>query len=200
LLGFRDLYVADLDAISGKRADQPLYRALLELRLDLWVDAGLKTPHDLEALGELKRATIVVGLETASGPDFVQAILDRAGPDRVVLSLDLFDRTPRLEPSARWRSPDPYELAGQVLDLGVRHLLLLDLARVGTSRGTGTDELLTRLVQERPGARFSVGGGISGIDEIVGLRRAGAAAVLVGSALHDGRIGREELAQLADDP
>jgi phosphoribosylformimino-5-aminoimidazole carboxamide ribotide isomerase len=78
--------------------------------------------------------------------------------------------------------------------------LLLDLSRVGTSRGTGTDDLLVRLVQERPGARFSVGGGISGIDEVLGFRKAGAAAVLVGSALHDGRIGRDELAQLADEP
>jgi len=42
-----------------------------------------------------------------------------------------------------------------------------------------------------------VGGGISRIEEVLALRNAGAAAVLIGSALHDGRIGARELARLA---
>jgi phosphoribosylformimino-5-aminoimidazole carboxamide ribotide isomerase len=42
-----------------------------------------------------------------------------------------------------------------------------------------------------------VGGGISGLEEIHGLRDQGAAAVLVGSALHNGRVSRRELDQLS---
>jgi phosphoribosylformimino-5-aminoimidazole carboxamide ribotide isomerase len=196
VLGFRELYLADLDAICGGRPDQALYRALQGLQLDLWIDAGLKTADDLESFYGLARVTIVVGLETVSGAGAVREILNRAGPDRVMMSLDLFEGTPKRHPAARWPSTDPAELARKILEIGVRKLLLLDLSRVGTGRGTGTEELLAQLRQERPDAQISVGGGISGTDEVLVLRNAGAKAVLLGSALHDGRIGPKLLATI----
>lgn len=192
-LGLQDLYLADLDAISTARPDRELYRDLEALALNLWIDAGLRTGDDAEPLLSLPRVTVVVGLETASGPESVREILDRAGPDRVVVSLDLFNQVPRLPSSASWSTVDPFGLARQVVSLGARHLLLLDLARVGTGRGANTGELMKRLLDLDPDLQISVGGGIAGIDDIVALDKAGCASVLVGSALHDGRIGRAEL-------
>jgi uncharacterized protein related to proFAR isomerase len=40
--------------------------------------------------------------------------------------------------------------------------------------------------------------GISAIEELIAVRTAGAAAALVGSALHDGRLGRKQLDRLVD--
>ena len=40
--------------------------------------------------------------------------------------------------------------------------------------------------------------GISAIEELITVRTAGAAAALVGSALHDGRLGRKQLDRLVD--
>ena len=157
---------------------------------------GLKDENDLDALVDLDHTTIVVGLETAAGPDAVRAILDRTDPGRVVLSLDLFEGVPHLPNGADWAATDLDGLARQILDLGVCRLLLLDLARVGTGRGTGTGELLLRLREARPALEVSVGGGISAIEELIAVQRAGAAAALVGSVLHDGRIGRKELERL----
>ncbi|MGD0043720.1 MAG: HisA/HisF-related TIM barrel protein, partial [Isosphaeraceae bacterium] len=97
-----------------------------------------------------------------------------------------------------WAASDLEGLSQQVLELGVCRLLLLDLARVGTGRGTGTGELLVRLRESRPLVEVSVGGGISGIEELFAVRTAGAAAALIGSALHDGRIGRKQLDRLVD--
>jgi phosphoribosylformimino-5-aminoimidazole carboxamide ribotide isomerase len=164
----------------------------------LWIDAGLKNEDDLDALIDLDHTTIVVGLETAAGPDAVRDILDRIDPDRVVLSLDLFAGVPRLPTGADWAATDLEGLSRQVLELGVCRLLLLDLARVGTGRGTGTGELLVRLRESRPLVEVSVGGGISGIEELIAVQTAGAAAALIGSALHDGRIGRKQLDRLVD--
>ena len=100
LLDLRELYLADLDAISGKRPDLSLYHRLAVMDVHLWIDAGLKDENDLDALVDLDHTTIVVGLETAAGPDAVRAILDRTDPSRVVLSLDLFEGVPHL-PKAR---------------------------------------------------------------------------------------------------
>jgi phosphoribosylformimino-5-aminoimidazole carboxamide ribotide isomerase len=198
LLGLGELYLADLDAITGKRPHVELYRELAGQDVHLWIDAGLRDQDDLTALLDLDRTTIVVGLETAAGPLAVGNVLSRTDPTRVVISLDLFDGVARLPPSATWARTDLEGLTREVLELGVQRLLLLDLARVGTGRGTGTGQLLSRLRTAYPGLEVSVGGGISGIDELIAVHNAGAAAALVGSALHDGRIGQEQIARLAE--
>jgi phosphoribosylformimino-5-aminoimidazole carboxamide ribotide isomerase len=198
LLDLRQLYLADLDAITGKQPDVELYRKLAGQDVGLWIDAGVRDQDDLAALVDLDRTTIVVGLETAAGPHAVANVLLRTDPGRVVISLDLFDGVPRLPRGATWAATDLEELARAVLDLGVQRLLVLDLARVGTGQGTGTGQLLSRLRAAYPALELSVGGGISGIEELIAVQKAGAAAALVGSALHDGRIGRVQLDHLAE--
>ncbi len=96
-----------------------------------------------------------------------------------------------------WRTEDPRAIAEAALALGVRRLVLLDLSRVGTGRGTGTLPLLSALAADYPDMEIAVGGGVAGWGDIAALAAAGASCVLVGSALHDGRIGR---AGTADQP
>jgi len=196
LLGFREVYVADLDAILGEPPARLLYRSLAKLDLSPWIDAGIRTADDLTPLLDLEQATIVVGLETVGGAEALRKIVERAGAERIVLSLDLFERVPRLPAGADWSSVDPALVARQLLELGVRRLLLLELSRVGTGRGTGTSDLLVFLRHLDAGAEISVGGGIAGIDEVLALRDQGAASVLIGSALHDGRISQQQISSL----
>jgi phosphoribosylformimino-5-aminoimidazole carboxamide ribotide isomerase len=196
VLGLREVYLADLDAILGKPPGRVLYQTLAKLDLHLWIDAGIRIVDDLVPLLELERSTIVVGLETVDGPVALRKILDQAGAGRIVLSLDLFNGVPRFSSGSGWSSADPALLARQILELGARRLLLLDLARVGTGRGTGTSDLLVFLHRIDAGVEISVGGGIGGVDEVVALRDQGATAVLIGSALHDGRLGQQQLSSL----
>ncbi len=43
------------------------------------------------------------------------------------------------------------------------------------------------------------GGGIRGAEDVLAVKEAGASAALVGSAIHDGRIGRVELERIAEE-
>jgi phosphoribosylformimino-5-aminoimidazole carboxamide ribotide isomerase len=203
ILGLESLYLADLDAIGGLRPSVAIYRQIVSSGLHLIVDAGVRDVTSLGPLLELDgtRYTIVAGLETIRGPRELRGIVERAGPERVIFSLDLFDGRPRIAVPGAWRSELPRDLAREAIHHGASHILLLDLARVGTGRGVGMADLLARIRELHPAVRISVGGGISGIDEVRALRNDGAASVLVGSALHNGRIGLRELAALgAGDP
>ena len=142
--------------------------------------------------------SIVVGLETIRGPAALAAILSRVEPGCVVFSLDLRAGRPLTAPGSDWGGCDPLDLALRVADLGVRRVLLLDLAHVGTGQGIGTRRLLGDLKAVRPGLDIAVGGGISGVAELDELAGAGASAVLIGSALHDGRISPEGLIWFRD--
>jgi phosphoribosylformimino-5-aminoimidazole carboxamide ribotide isomerase len=193
VLCLRELYLADLDAIAGAPLAEGLYRAIQELGLSLWVDAGVRDRSSLPPLRDAGVETMVLGLETLRGPEALVEILDEIGPARAMFSLDLRSGVPVTAVGADWGTNDPRALAETAVTLGVQRLLLLDLARVGTGHGTGTDRLLSELASSHPDLELCVGGGISALEDLHRLACAGAAAVLVGSALHDGRIGAEEL-------
>jgi phosphoribosylformimino-5-aminoimidazole carboxamide ribotide isomerase len=198
-LGSSSLYLADLDAIEGCATPSVgVYQAIASLGLELWVDAGLRDARSAGPVLELDASLlqVVVGLETVRGPRELGQIVRRVGDDRTIFSLDVFDGVPRIGDGAAWGTWQPLELAHRAIEQGVTHLLVLDLARVGTGRGTGADDLLARLVESHREIEISVGGGVSGFEDLRRLRDAGVSAVLVASALHDGRIGRREIEQL----
>ena len=123
-------------------------------------------------------------------------IIERVGSTDVIFSLDLFEGQPKIATPATWGTENPLELASAAIACGVQHLLILDLARVGMGQGPGSNRLLSQIRADHPSVKVCLGGGISRIEEITDLRNYGASAVLVGSAIHDGRVGAEELAWL----
>ncbi len=194
-LGLSSLYLADLDAITRGEPNKTLHQALAGLGLDLCIDAGLKDERDLPPLLDLKGVSIIAGLESLLGPAALAAMLDRAGPDRLIVGLDLWNGRPITSSPDAWPENDAIGLANRMIDLGVRRILLLDLTRVGKGVGPGTDGLLSSILQMNSDIEVSIGGGVTDAREIERLRERGAAAILIGSALHDGRISREQLSR-----
>lgn len=198
-LGFAEAYVADLDAIAGGEPAWDVYRRWGECGLSLWVDAGL---HDAEAArrmvafgegGPISR--IIAGLETIDSPDRLAEILAVVGPERLVFSLDLKEGRPLTDAPA-WRDLKAIEILDKVIEFGLRQFIVLDLARVGVNSGVGTEDLCRQLREMLPEAHITAGGGVRDIDDLRSLAAAGCDAVLVASALHDGRIGADTMKSL----
>jgi len=185
-VGHGDVYVADLDAIAGAEPAWDVVAALHGDGFALWLDAGVATADRAAALSAAGVERIVVGLETVAGPEVLATVIARHG-DRVVFSLDLRDGEPILG-SATWRG-DARSIADEVISLGVRRLLVLDLARVGVGEGTGTEALLAELHAAHPAVELLAGGGVRGRADLERLAAVGVGRVLVASALRDGTLG-----------
>lgn len=191
-LGLSELYLADLDAIAGGRPARELYATLQERGFKLWVDAGLGTAAQAAELAECGVDSLIAGLETLAGPAELTALCQQYGSSRIVFSLDLKGGQPVVR-GASWASTEPRGLAEQALACGVQRLLILDLARVGENAGTGTEKLCGWLTGRQAHVEVTAGGGVRGLDDLRQLQRCGAHAVLVASALHDGRLQRRDL-------
>ena len=196
VLGLRSLYLADLDAIAGAPPALALYRELADLGLELWVDPGIRDASGAACVLDTGAAGLVVGLETVRGPEALADLLAGVGAERLVFSLDMRAGRPIVAAGATWGAGEPTGLASVALAAGYTRLLLLDLARVGTASGLGSDGLAAALVMENPGTEVWVGGGVAGVDDLLAAAGTGVAAALVGSALLDGRICRAELGAL----
>jgi phosphoribosylformimino-5-aminoimidazole carboxamide ribotide isomerase len=191
--GFSEFYLADLDAISGGAPAWPIYRDLEALGSRLWVDAGVRDAGMAERLVDAGVERIVLGLETIQGPDVVARASRDLGAGRVVFSLDLKEGRP-LGDLSLWDRSDACSIATQAIAVGVRALIVLDLARVGTGAGTGTEDLCARLATAYPDADVIAGGGVRDSADLQRLQGTGVRGVLVASALHDGRLRPEDLA------
>ncbi len=189
--GLSLFYLADLDAISGDAPNQAIYDFLRSAGFELWIDAGVRNFACGQRLLEEGIERIIVGLETLSHPIELQALVDEFGPHRVLFSLDLKHGQPVMQKHS-WQFLSPMQMVEEVWDCDCRSVIVLDLARVGRSKGTSTNDLCRRIRDTHPEMEIITGGGVRDKNDLLVLKNLGVDGVLVASALHDGRIGKDD--------
>ncbi len=196
-LGLAEAYVADLDAIEGTAEPAwDVYDQMAQCGLSLWVDAGLRDRERARAVADFcaggKPLTgIVAGLETVRDAAQLAAMLDPIGEDRLIFSLDLREGRPYTT-SPGWRGMTVEAILDTALEIGIRRFIVLDLARVGTSQGVGTESVCRELRQRAPHVQIVAGGGVRDQRDLQTLAHAGCDAALVASALHNGSLGKDD--------
>lgn len=177
---FRRLYIADLDAIRGVGEHRAVIRDLRRRfpDLDLWVDAGFAAACDVRGFLRADLGTPVLGTESQRGA----SLLDLLRPDDAfVLSLD-FKGEAALDPAGLHTRPE----------LWPTRLIAMTLAAVGAGGGPDLVRLAT-LRATAPDAALYAAGGVRDAADLARLAGLGCAGVLVASALHDGRLGCDDL-------
>lgn len=178
--GFERLYLADLDAIQALDSQAGLLEliATRHPRLELWIDAGFGGPTAVEALGRRLAFRPVIGSESWRSGE------PAPGGDSL-LSIDS-DASGLLDPS------------GIVADTArrPRDLILMNLSRVGGRQGPDLD-LLRHWQGQAAGSRLYAAGGVRDRADLQRLQSAGAAGVLLSSALHAGSISASDLSDFS---
>jgi phosphoribosylformimino-5-aminoimidazole carboxamide ribotide isomerase len=185
--GLSLFYVADLDAIGGSPPALETCQLLQSNGFRLWVDAGLRHGKQGGSLVEAGVEGVIAGLETLAGPEELDQLCHLVGLERLVFSLDLKEGKP-LTHSLGWKSTDAMQIAGLAVDMGIRRMIVLDLARVGMASGTDTEGLCLCLLGMFPDLELITGGGVRHVADLKRLHACGVRGVLVASALHDGRL------------
>jgi phosphoribosylformimino-5-aminoimidazole carboxamide ribotide isomerase len=196
--GARWLHIVDLDgARDGERGNAALIGEIAESAdLSIQLGGGIRSEGSLvAALASADRA--VVGSLAVTSPDTVAGWLDRFGPDRIVLGLDVrLDRggTPRVTTHG-WTEDSALALDDAIARFaaaGLRHVLCTDVARDGALSGPNLD--LYRKVQAAwPAIALQASGGIQNAADLEALAATGVAAAISGKALLEKRIRFEEI-------
>ena len=181
----RQLYIADLDALQGGALQLGVLQALLQALpgVELWLDGGFGEAGAAGPLRQALGASAATRLVTVFASEAMAAPAALAGcfatpaaRQRDVLSLDRRDGQ-LLDAAGAWRSPA----------LWPQQVIMMTLERVGADAGPDLDTLAA-LQALAPATRFIGAGGVRGAADLAAAARAGAAAWLVASALHDGRL------------
>jgi phosphoribosylformimino-5-aminoimidazole carboxamide ribotide isomerase len=194
-----DLYLADLDAIAGAAPQMAVVSRLASTGAVLWVDAGVTGPDAALRVLSNGAAAVVVGLETLPSFEVLDAISRVVAPSQLVFSLDLKGGVPvapaEFETGEAAGPGTPEAIAARAVGHGAGVLIVLDLARVGTSRGPDLD-LVRRVRDAVPDVELFAGGGVRSVDDLWNLADTGCDGALVATALHAGRLTSADVAAL----
>lgn len=203
--GLETLYLADLDAILYGRPQLEIYSQLANDGFTLLIDAGIHTIQQAEQILEAGAHSLIAGLESTPSPAFLEQLISRFGSQNIIFSLDLKSGAP-LTTAPEWESfPGdlnwPRHILTKSLDCGVRRFIVLDLADVGVARGISTLPLCQELRFQTSTApeihlELITGGGVRDFSDLELLARSGIDGVLVASALHDGRLERDDVERI----
>jgi phosphoribosylformimino-5-aminoimidazole carboxamide ribotide isomerase len=199
-LGARQVHVVDLDgARDGSQGNRPALRRIVERagRDALQVGGGVRTRQVADELFDLGVARVVVGSVAVTEPDEVASWIREFGPERVVLAFDVrLDEggTPRLATHGweRQTQTSLWDAVERYLPAGLHHVLCTDVARDGVLSGPNVD-LYRQCARRFPGIAWQASGGVSAAADLHALATTGAASVISGRALLEGRLKAEEL-------
>lgn len=185
-----ELYVADLDAIAGQEPDWNSYAAIANQDVKLWLDAGT---GDVQSMRRVVDRTptlgrVIVALESLATLRTLEAIVTEISTEQVVFSLDLVNGVPvTRDPSASKLSAET--IASFAIDVGIRAIIVLDVAAVGRQQGATTTNLCRRIkARHLDDVQLISGGGVRDTDDVERFLEAGCDRVLVATALHNQAI------------
>lgn len=197
MTGSNIMYVADLDALQKRGDNLDILTGLQkETGVTLWVDAGTgKVEHVLSLLGNVPNCRAVIGSETLDTPEDLDRITSDCPDESMVFSLDIKNGAPLTPEYSPFRNSTVEESVDLLAEKGWKDVILLTLDGVGTGKGLPA-ELFCRCSRAAPGIRLFAGGGLRSPAELGVLKEAGAAGILVASALHEQWLTAKDISGL----
>lgn len=185
-LGATTLHLVDLDAALGRgdnrAAIEPIAR---ELTLRTELGGGVRSVETAERWLDLVDR-VVLGTVVLEAPAVVGELLDRFGPERIVVTVDAKDGRVAVR---GWREVTDViatDLARRMAEVGVRELIYTDVGRDGTMLGVDAEPV--RRMREAFPHRLVAGGGVASDDDLDLYERLGLDGAIVGRALYEGKV------------
>lgn len=189
--GARTLHLIDLDgAIEGTRQNAPIIEKIVEeckpMGVEIQVGGGIRSFEDAAGLLELGADRVILSTAAIGNPDLVKELADSFGSEHVNVALDSKNGKISIE---GWKKQSEYtavEMGTRFENLGVGSLLFTNIDTEGLMQGvnTGPTEELVRSVS----IPVIASGGVTRLEDLVAIKRTGASAVVVGSALYTGKF------------
>ena len=192
--GVRRIHQVDLE---GAKAGEPRNLKVLEaiasaVSCELEWGGGIANTEALKSVFEAGATHAIAGSVAALKPELFEQWLQRYGA-RMILGADV--RGGRIAVRG-WLEEAPLsieDLVQRFLPLGLKESIVTDISRDGMLEGPST-ELYVRLQSAFPALSFTVSGGISSMEDIRSLDKAGLRKVIVGKAIYEERITLKDIA------
>jgi phosphoribosylformimino-5-aminoimidazole carboxamide ribotide isomerase len=192
--GAKRVHVVDLDAAREGGDNRDLIESIVRRGdLEVQVAGGIRTEAHVDALLKAGAHAVVMGTVAVREPRVLERCT-RWHQGKVLAALDIRDNQPSV---SGWTQTEPLRI-GILLArwdaLPLAGVILTCIDRDGTLDGPDLKTLAR--VRSMTSLPVQYSGGISSIEDIQNVAKAGAAAVVFGKALYEGRVTLEQVLAL----
>lgn len=192
--GLRRLHIVDLDGAASHHIVN--YRTLEQIatKTSLIIDfgGGIKSDEDLVTAFDNGAQMVTLGSIAVKQPELFIHWLQKYGYEQIILGADVKGNKIAIN---GWKEESQQELMPflrQYIEKGIHKVLCTDIQCDGMLAGPSID-LYKNIMKEFPELHLIASGGVSCIEDIQKLDKAGIPAVVFGKALYEGRISLKKL-------
>ena len=193
-IGFQRLHIVDLDGAKSKHIVNcsVLRRVTTETHLVVDFGGGIKTDEDIEKAFDNGAAMVTIGSIAVTQPELFMGWMKKYGSERLILGADVRNGKISINGWKEDSTEDLLPFLRKYIDAGVKNVLCTEISKDGTLQGPAI-ELYQRVMEAYPDIHLIASGGVSCIDDIKALDKAGIPAVVFGKAIYEGKINLKEL-------
>ena len=193
-LGFKRLHVVDLDGAKSKHIVNDAVLKSITTATNLIVDfgGGIKTDEDIEKAFASGASMVTVGSIAVTHPELFMGWLEKYGAERMILGADVRHGKISINGWKEDSEEDLLPFLKKYIDAGVRNVLCTEISKDGTLSSPAID-LYKEIMAAYPELHLIASGGVSSIDDIKALDKAGIPSVVFGKAIYEGKINLNEL-------
>ncbi len=157
------------------------------------VGGGIRTYEDIKYLIDNGVSRVILGTVAMEDSEFVKTVVNEFG-EKIAVGVDckneyLCGRGWLQESRIHYIS-----FSKKMEDLGVKNIILTDISKDGTLKGTNIDML--KKLSENVKINLTASGGVAGSDDIKELKKLNIYGVIVGKAIYSGYINLKEAIDL----
>ncbi len=193
-MGVKRLHLVDLDgAKQGRVVNINILRSIAD-QTSLLIDfgGGIKSDDDIQAVFNAGAAMITAGSIAVKNRKQVENWMKKYGPERIILGADTRQGKISINAWQEDTSMGIFEFVQDYMEAGITKLICTDISRDGMLEGTALG-LYIELKMRFPGLEIIASGGVSGMEDIHELDRAGIDGVIFGKAFYEGKITPGEI-------
>ncbi|WP_292462893.1 1-(5-phosphoribosyl)-5-[(5-phosphoribosylamino)methylideneamino]imidazole-4-carboxamide isomerase [Methanolobus sp.] len=189
--GARTLHLIDLDgAIEGKRHNAPIIEEIVKeckpMGISIQAGGGIRSFEDAAGLLRLGVDRVILSTAAINDPQLVKELADSFGSECVNVALDSRNGKISIEGWKKQSEHTAVEMGIKFEKLGAGSLLFTNIDTEGLMQGVNTKP--TEELVKSVSVPVIASGGVTGLADLITIKRTGASAVVVGSALYTGKF------------
>lgn len=197
--GLKRLHLVDLDGARSHRVVNLKVLERISSSVDLRIDVGggLHTADDFASVFSAGAAMATVGSLAAKNRELTLQLLATYGSDQLILGADCRDGMIAVSGWEAITNLPVVEFITGYLEKGFVRVISTDISKDGMMGGPAVElyrSILEGAKRRKASIKLIASGGVSTIDDLATLSRAGLAGAIVGKALYEGAITAQELA------
>ncbi len=194
--GATHMHIVDLE--GAKNGSTPNFETVLEIKrrggLFCEIGGGIRSMETIARYADACIDRVILGTAAVTEPGFVAQAVKKYG-DKIAVGIDIKDGFVAIKGWTEKSEYSAFDFCAIMQEAGVGTLICTDISKDGAMQGTN-HELYSELMR-RFDMQIIASGGVSSLDDVIRLSRAGVYGAIIGKAYYTGAIDLKKAVEVS---